>query len=149
MKRLWVILFVFFLGLTACGSKSDSKSTTSQVDTNKEQINSDKEQNQQSLNKKWKDWEGIGAISIGFETSKFRPEQMDEVWWVYFESDSLASIYFDAAGKPKVDSGNSILVFYKTLKFRIKGIISPKGRYGHMNVYEREILIQGISEINI
>ena len=142
MKRLWLILLSLLLIVNGCGSKSDSKSSSSKV-------SSYKEQNEQSLNKKWKDWEGIGAISIGFETSKFRPERMDELWWVYFESDSLASIYFDAAGKPKVDSGNSILVFYKTLKFRIKGIISPKGRYGHMNVYEREILIQGISEINI
>jgi hypothetical protein len=142
MKRLWLILLALLLIVNGCGSKSDSKSTSSKV-------SSYKEQNEESLNKQWKDWEGIGAISIGFETSKFRPEQMDELWWVYFESDSLASIYFDAAGKPKVDSGNSILVFYKTLKFRIKGIISPKGRYGHMNVYEREILIQGISEINI
>jgi len=142
MKRLWLILLSLLLIVNGCGSKSDSKSSSSKV-------SSYKEQNEQSLNKKWKDWEGIGAISIGFETSKFRPERMDELWWVYFESDSLASIYFDAAGKPKVDSGNSILVFYKALKFRIKGIISPKGRYGHMNVYEREILIQGISEINI
>ena len=141
MKHFWLILIALLLIVNGCGLKSDSKSTSSKV-------SSYKEQNEQLLNKKWKDWEGIGAISIGFETSKFRPEQMDELWWVYFESDSLASIYFDAAGKPKVDSGNSILVFYKTLKFRIKGIISPKGRYGHLNVYEREILIQGISEIN-
>ena len=139
MKRLWLILLALLLIVNGCGSKSDSKSTSSKV-------SSYKEQNEQSLNKKWKDWEGIGAISIGFETSQFRPERMDESWWVYFESDSLASIYFDAAGKPKVVSGN--FVFYKTLKFRIKGIISPKGRYGHLNVYEREILIQGISEIN-
>ena len=140
MKRLWLILLALLLIVNGCGSKSDSKSTSSQ-------ISSYKEQNEQSLNKKWKDWEGIGAISIGFETSQFRPERMDESWWVYFESDSLASIYFDAAGKPKVDSDNPILVFYKTLKFRIKGIISPKGRYGHMSMYERNILIQGISEI--
>ena len=141
MKRLWLILLALLLVVNGCGSKSDSKSTSSKV-------SSYKEQNEQSLNKEWKDWEGIGAISIGFETRLFSPERMYELWWVYFESDSLASIYFDAAGKPKVDSDNPILVFYKTLKFRIKGIISPKGRYGHLNVYEREILIQGISEIN-
>ena len=141
MKRLWLILLTLLLIVNGCGSKSDSKSTSSQ-------ISSYKEQNEQSLNKEWKDWEGIGAISIGLETRLFSPERMYELWWVYFESDSLASIYFDAAGKPKVDSDNPILVFYKTLKFRIKGIISPKGRYGHLNVYEREILIQGISEIN-
>ena len=126
--------------VNGCGSKSDSKSTSSQ-------ISSYKEQNEQSLNKKWKDWEGIGLIQIGFETRLFSPERMDELWWVYFESDSLAAIYFDAAGKPKVDSDYPRLVFYKTLKFRIKGIISPKGHYGHLSEYEREILIQGISEI--
>ena len=140
MKRLWLILLALLLFVNGCGSKSDSKSTSSQ-------ISSYKEQNEQSLNKKWKDWEGIGLIQIGFETRLFSPERMDELWWVYFESDSLAAIYFDAAGKPKVDSDYPRLVFYKTLKFRIKGIISPKGRYGHLNVYEREILIQGISEI--
>ena len=141
MKRLWLILLTLLLIVNGCGSKSDSKSTSSQ-------ISSYKEQNEQSLNKKWKDWEGIGTIKWGFETQQFRPERMGELWWAYFESDSLASIYSNKAGKPRIDSDNSVLVFYKTLKFRIKGIISPKGRYGHLNVYEREILIQGISEIN-
>ena len=141
MKRLWLILLTLLLIVNGCGSKSDSKSTSSQ-------ISSYKEQNEQSLNKKWKDWEGIGTIKWGFETQQFRPERMGELWWAYFESDSLASIYSNKAGKPRIDSDNSVLVFYKTLKFRIKGIISPKGRYGHLSMYERNILIQGISEIN-
>ena len=147
MKRLWVILFVFFLGLTACGSKSDSKSTTSQVDTNKEQINSDKEQNQQSLNKKWKDWEGIGSFQLGYETFSFRPTGTTDFWEVRFESDSLASIYLNKAGKPKRLSNNSSLVSYKSLKFRTRGVVSPKGGYGHMNQLDRAIVIKEISEI--
>ena len=52
MKRLWLILLALLLFVNGCGSKSDSKSTSSQ-------ISSYKEQNEQSLNKKWKDWEGI------------------------------------------------------------------------------------------
>ena len=147
MKLLWIILFVFFLGLTACGSKSDSKSTTSQVDTNKEQINSDKEQNEQSLNKKWKDWEGIGSFQLGYETFSFRPTGTTDFWEVRFESDSLASIYFNKAGKPKRLSNNSSLVSYKSLRFRIRGVVSPKGSYGHMGSYGHIILIQEISEI--
>ena len=141
MKRLWLILLALLLIVNGCGSKSDSKSTSSQ-------ISSYKEQNEQSLNKKWKDWEGIGTITIGFETNTFRPKLIDELWGVNFESDSLASIYSNKAGKPRIDSDNSVLVFYKTLKFRIKGIISPKGRYGHLHKYQRKILIQEISEIN-
>lgn len=72
MKYFWLVLFVSFLVLPACGSKSDSKSTTSQVDINKEQ-------NEKSLSKGWRLWEGIGTIQIGFETSKFRPEGMSEI----------------------------------------------------------------------
>ena len=37
MKRLLLALFVLLLTISGCGSKSDSKSTTSQVVTNKEQ----------------------------------------------------------------------------------------------------------------
>jgi hypothetical protein len=37
MKRLWLIFTILLLTVSACGSKSDSKSTTSQVVTNKEQ----------------------------------------------------------------------------------------------------------------
>ena len=42
MKHLWLILFVSFLFPAACDSKSDSKSPTGQID-------SDKEQNEKSL----------------------------------------------------------------------------------------------------
>ena len=100
-----------------------------------------------SYSKGWNSWEGIGTISMGFETSEFRPEGMGVRWWAYFESDSIAYIYYDAAGKPKSVSYNSRIKFYKPLKFRIRGIISPKGGYGHFGMYEREILIQGITKI--
>ena len=136
MKRLWLVLFVSFLALPACGSKSDSKSPISQVD-------SDKKQNEKSLSKGWSLWEGIGTIQIGFETSRFRPEGMDELWWIHFQSDTIAFIYFDEAGKPFGDKYK----FYKALKFNIIGFISPKGSYGHLGSYKREIIIQGISEI--
>ena len=141
MKRLWLILLALLLIVNGCGSKSDSKSTSSKV-------SSYKEQNEQSLNKKWKDWEGIGAISIGFETSSFEPKGIDERWWISFESDSIASIYFNETGEPKSTSYNPNIKFYKPITFRIKGIISPKGSYGHLSMYRRKIMIQGISEIN-
>ena len=146
MKRLWLILFSLLLIINGCDSKTDSKSTTSQVNSDKEQnVNIDKEK--KSLTKGWNHWEGIGKISMGFENSLFRPEGMGERWWAYFESDSIASIYYDAAGKPKSVSSNSRFKFYKPLKFKIKGIISSKGSTGHMGMYQRQILIQGISEI--
>ena len=37
MKHLWLILTVLLLTVRACGTKSDSKSTTNQVSTSKEQ----------------------------------------------------------------------------------------------------------------
>jgi hypothetical protein len=37
MKRLWLIFTVLLLTVSACGTKSDSKSTTNQVSTSKEQ----------------------------------------------------------------------------------------------------------------
>tara|TARA_B100000686_G_scaffold252653_1_gene263411 strand:+ start:1863 stop:2318 length:456 start_codon:yes stop_codon:yes gene_type:complete len=150
MKKIidWIRKYIVWIGFTlvVIGIFFDSKSTTSQVNIDKEEnVNIDKEENKQSLTKGWNHWEGIGKISMGFENSLFRPEGMGERWWAYFESDSIASIYFDAAGEPKINK-NPRIKFYKPLKFKIKGIISSKGSHGHMGMYQRQILIQGISE---
>ena len=38
MKRLWLIFTVLLLTVSACGTKSDNKSTTSQTGTYKKQL---------------------------------------------------------------------------------------------------------------
>ena len=152
MKKIidWIRKYIVWIGFTlvVIGIFFDSKSTTSQVNIDKEEnVNIDKEENEQSLTKGWNHWEGIGSMQRGYESFTFRPTGTTDFWSVMIESDSLASIYFNKAGKPKRLSNNSSLVSYKSLRFRIRGVVSPKGSYGHMGSSDHIILIQEISEI--
>ena len=158
MKKIidWIRKYIVWIGFTlvVIGIFFDSKSTTSQVNIDKEQnVNIDKEQNVnidkeiKSLTKGWNHWEGIGSMQRGYESFTFRPTGTTDFWSVMIVSDSLASIYFNKAGKPKRLSNNSSLVSYKSLRFRIRGVVSPKGSYGHMGSSGHIILIQEISEI--
>ena len=160
MKKIidWIRKYIVWIGFTlvVIGIFFDSKSTTSQVNIDKEEnvnidkeenVNIDKEENEQSLTKGWNHWEGIGSMQRGYESFTFRPTGTTDFWSVMIVSDSLASIYFNKAGKPKRLSNNSSLVSYKSLRFRIRGVVSPKGSYGHMGSSDHIILIQEISEI--
>ena len=93
-------------------------------------------------------WEGLGTIQLGFETSSFHPNSLDEYWWVSFDSDSAYNAYINYAGpaKPVVDY-NDRISFYKKVTCKIKGQLSKPGNYGHMGIYDRKIKIKEIVKI--
>tara|TARA_B100000945_G_scaffold311274_1_gene304289 strand:- start:665 stop:1027 length:363 start_codon:yes stop_codon:yes gene_type:complete len=90
-------------------------------------------------------WEGTGTIKLGFETSRFVPNDLEEHWWVTFDSDSAYNSYIDYAGPAKPQ--NDRIQFYNPVKCKIKGKVSELGRYGHMGFYDRKITIKEIVEI--
>jgi len=91
-------------------------------------------------------WEGIGTISLGFESSSFRPIEYKEKWWVTFASDSLSEIYYKYAGEPISSSPDDPIKFYEPVTFHVLGDVSKSGHYGHRNSYSRKITIKKISE---
>jgi hypothetical protein len=61
-----------------------------------------------------------GYYAKRFERSDFRPAGSKEVWW----------LTHDAATKGLLDGCVYVVV---------RGTLSPKGRYGHLGAYDREI----------
>ena len=127
-------IFSVFLIILAISCKKESVQKTHQDIT---QV--------KNIKKNWQSWEGIGSITIGFETSSFKPKTglNKESWWLDFESDSTESIFFKSAGEPKKVSHYD---FYK-LTCKVKGKISQPGHYGHLNNYKRKIIIESILEV--
>lgn len=73
-----------------------------------------------------------GVWSHGFEVSAFRPIDAEgEKWWIT-----------TLGGRRWGDVGlDDVMSRYKQLRVRIVGYISPKGHYGHLGAYVREVLV--------
>lgn len=69
----------------------------------------------------FRDVEAFGSYRRTFEASTFRPDDIDEVWWVWSQDLNRLA---DSLGT------NSLLV-------RLRGRLSPRGRYGLRNQYRR------------
>ena len=87
-------------------------------------------------------WEGTGSIQLGFETSSFHPNNLNEHWWLSFATDSAYNTYMDYAG-PAEPIGERIS-FHKRVTCKIKGQLSKPGKYGHLGMYDRTVKIEEI-----
>lgn len=82
---------------------------------------------------------GPGHYVTGFETSEFvpcAPEHANERWWLAGDSAVYPALQDAAYGAVPADErkGRTGRAFV-----RLRGRITPPGRYGHMGAYEREI----------
>ena len=156
-------IFSVFLIILAISCKKESVQKTHQDIT---QV--------KNIKKNWQSWEGIGSITIGFETSSFKPKTGLNMESLLLESDSIESIFFKSAGEPKPKTGLNMeswwldfesdsteSIFFKSagepkkvshydfykLTCKVKGKISQPGHYGHLNNYKRKIIIESILEV--
>ena len=76
-----------------------------------------------------------GYYSQGFEVDAFRPCGSDEKWWVT-EGTELRSRY--AALSPKQ---------YEEVYVELRGQAGPRGEFGHLGSYNREMVAGEVIEI--
>lgn len=78
-----------------------------------------------------------GVWSLGFEKSVFTPRDAERgSWWMT----TLGSRAWSEVGLEQVRSAPATRV-------RIVGYLSPKGRYGHIGGYEREVLMTSATRV--
>lgn len=76
-----------------------------------------------------------GRLSLGFETTSFRPCQSTENWLPVMTQEMRAR-YDSLAG-----------AMYVPVYARFRGSVGPRGRYGHMGANDREFHISGLVEM--
>ena len=77
----------------------------------------------------------VGHYSQGFEVDAFRPCGSEEVWWVT-EGDELRDKY--RALSPEQ---------YEEVYVELRAQTGPRGQYGHMGAYTRELATDEIIQI--
>jgi hypothetical protein len=95
-----------------------------------------------------------GVYVSGFEVSKFMPAESDEVWWLIqnedFHEELVKVIGLKGSGNGQW-SGGVFLPSNVPVSIKIQGLVSPKvqDRYGHLNQYEREVIVQNVISIDV
>lgn len=80
-----------------------------------------------------------GVWFQGFETSAFQPADPDEGgWWLR----SLEDASWQTLHPHELDSVSA------RIHLHIVGYLSPKGRYGHLNAFEREVFIKSAVQVD-
>ncbi len=72
-----------------------------------------------------------GIARFGFEVSAFEPADSGEKWWLIPDGDAYEELrrsYDELAEEP-----------YQGIHAEIRGEVSVRGRYGHLNSYDRTI----------
>jgi len=82
-----------------------------------------------------------GRFESGFETSAFHPCGSEEQWWVTADSGAWARLHAPPA---RTDSGG----YLEAVAFvRLRGRRSPRGEYGHVGAYDRELRVTEVLEV--
>ncbi len=76
-----------------------------------------------------------GYYQAGFEVEAFEPCGSPEKWWVV-RGDELNARYRQFVGAP-----------YEPVFIVVRGQVGPRGRYGHLGLYNRELVVQQVLEI--
>ncbi|HLL84291.1 MAG TPA: hypothetical protein VK420_16630 [Longimicrobium sp.] len=76
-----------------------------------------------------------GRLSLGFETTSFRPCQSTENWLPVM-TPQMHARYDSIAG-----------AMYEPVFARFRGSVGPRGRYGHMGANDRELYVGELLEM--
>jgi hypothetical protein len=79
--------------------------------------------------------EFAGLYAAGFEVESFQPCGSGESWWVT-DGEELRTRYRALAGSS-----------YEPVYVVVRGTAGPRGRYGHLAAYERELAVAEVLEI--
>jgi hypothetical protein len=80
-----------------------------------------------------------GHYTAGFETSSFTPVgSKNERWWL---SGNLAG-----TGQERADNDDPVRNL-GPIYLKVKGRLSPEGRYGHLGGYRRELVVERVLEV--
>ncbi len=76
-----------------------------------------------------------GRLSLGFETTSFRPCGVRENW-LPLAGPELHSKYDSVAG-----------AMYEPVFARLRGTVGPRGRFGHVGANDRELRVTRVLEV--
>ena len=77
----------------------------------------------------------MGFYAQGFEVDGFRPCGSDESWWVT-EGAELRTRYRELTTRQ-----------YEEVYVELRGQVGPRGRYGHLGAYTRELSVDEVITI--
>lgn len=82
-----------------------------------------------------------GRFTDGFETSAFRPCGSNDPYWVIDDTQSLidSTRPNGAEGSPTQPS---------TVYVEVEGTLSPRGSYGHLETYDRELVVSRVLSVS-
>lgn len=83
-----------------------------------------------------------GLHTVRFEESSLAPCHSDDRWWM---SGGVVEIWKFVDTHPEIKTGAiGFDVFV-----RVRGKLSPQGRYGHMGAYSRQLEVQQVLDIHV
>ena len=82
-----------------------------------------------------------GVYAEGIETMTFTVDGTDEHWVATGDA-----VYVLQGSAPSVYTSSGVRAPF-SVRARIKGVVSPPGRYGHLGMFEREISIIEVVEV--
>lgn len=77
-----------------------------------------------------------GIYESGFEVDAFRPCNEDEAWWVA-EGEELRRRYRETVTRD-----------YQPVYVVVRGEVGPRGAFGHMGAYDRELRVREVVELD-
>jgi hypothetical protein len=82
--------------------------------------------------------EADGVWTVLFEHSRFRPDKQPKQWWW---------LWLPGLGNTQSDLSRDAEIPGRGVRVRVRGYLSPTGRFGHLGGYDHEIFATSISRI--